>query len=88
MCDPSPSFEKSSGMTLSQYYWGKKKTNQPKNQPNFERMCQFCKVRKSKAKSEMKSLELIIAVDQDENTGLKERYKILRENRESRRMAI
>lgn len=51
-------------------------------------MCQFCKVRKAKTKSEVKSLESIIAVAQEENTGLKERYKILRENIESRRMAI
>lgn len=55
---------------------------------NFVRACLFCKVTKSKTKSEVKSLESIIAVAWEKNTGLKERYKILREIIEGRRMAI
>jgi len=39
-------------------------------------------------KSEVKSLVSITVVAHEENTGLKKRYKILRENTESRRMAI
>lgn len=50
--------------------------------------CLLYKVTKAKTKSEVKSLKSIIAVAQEKNTGLKERYKILREIIESRRMAI
>lgn len=65
-----------------QFYW-KQKMNLL-----WECLCLFCKVTKAKTKSEVKSLESIIAVAQEKNTGLKERYKILREIIESRRMAI
>lgn len=80
MCDPGLNFETCYCDLVSILL-------KTKNEP-FVRVCLFCEVTKAKTKSEVKSLESIITVAQEKNTGLKERYKILREIIESRRMTI
>lgn len=80
VCDPGLNFETCSCDFVSILL-------KTKNEP-FLRMCLFCKVTKAKTKSKVKSLESIIAVAQEKNTGLKVKYKILREIIGSRRMAI